>query len=114
MKNTISYILTVMLITFMIVLVVSVINVTVTINKANAYHQTCISEIQASNFSTSVNSKYTGNTGMFKTTIKNKSIVDENENIEKTGRIYEVSTTYTIKIPVINYSTEQVIVGFAR
>lgn len=98
----------------MTILVVSVINTFSVINKANSYHQTCIAEIQASNYSSTVINKYQGDTGDFRTIITDKTIKNEDDNIEKTGRIYEVITEYDIKIPVINYHITKTIQGYAR
>lgn len=114
MKNTINYIVASLLITFQVVLCVSVINTFSTINKANDYHQTCIAEIQASNFASSIINKYVNDTGKYSTTISNRTVDTEEGNIEKTGRIFEVVTQYDIEIPVINYRVSKTIQGYAR
>lgn len=114
MKNTMGYVISTIFLTFMVVLCVSIISAFSTINKANAYHQTCIADIQASNFSSSVISQYNRDNNGFKTKIEERTVKAEDENLEKTGRIYEVVTTYDIKIPVIGYKIEQTIQGYAR
>ena len=114
MKHSLSYVLSALFTTFMIVLVVCIINAFSTINKANAYHQTCIAEIQASNFSSAVIQNYQKPDLPFKTVIIDRTIESNPENLEKTGRIYEVKTTYKIEIPVINYKIEKTIIGYAR
>lgn len=114
MKNTIGYIVSSLMITFLIVLSVSIINVFSTINKATAYHETCIAEIQASNFASNIIDKYIGDTGDYQTTIANRTVDTDPGNIEKTGRIYEVITEYEIEIPVINYHISKTIQGYAR
>lgn len=114
MKNTVGYIITTLLTIFMIVITVSIINVFSVINKANSYHQTCIAEIQASNYSASIISKYQNDTGDFRTSIVDRTVSNMDENLEKTGRIYEVTTSYTIEIPIINYQSTKVLHGYAR
>lgn len=100
--------------TLFVVLIVSTINVYTVINKANDYHETCIAEIQASNFSSAVISSYTSTTDPFTTQIVNRSALNDDTNLERTGRIYEVITTYDIKIPIIGYNITKSIQGFAR
>lgn len=114
MKNTMGYVVSSVFLVFMVVLCVSIISAFSTINKANAYHQTCIADIQASNFSPSVISQYNKDNNGFKTEIEERTVKNQDENLEKTGRIYEVVTTYEIKIPVIGYGVEQTIQGYAR
>lgn len=114
MKNTMGYVVSSVFLVFMVVLCVSIINVFSVINKANAYHQTCIADIQASNFSPTVISQYQGEHDGFTTTITDRTVRNENENLEKTGRIYEVVTSYQIKIQVIGFSKTQTIQGYAR
>lgn len=114
MKNSVGFIVSSLFIIFMIILCVNIINVFSVINKANAYHQTCIAEIQSSNFSSEIISKYTEDTVPFETEIIDRTVKNENDNLERTGRIYEVVTTYEISIPVINYEITQTIQGYAR
>lgn len=114
MKNTISYVLWTLLYGIMIVTVITLISVFSVINKANAYHQTCIAEIQASNFASSVVEKYTMDTDPYITTIVDRTVATDDENLERTGRIYEVVTTYKINIGILNYHTTKTIRGFAR
>lgn len=114
MKNTMGYVVSSVFLVFMVVLCVSIISAFSTINKANAYHQTCIADIQASNFSSSVISQYNRDNNGFRTVIEERTVRNEDENLEKTGRIFEVVTTYEIKIPVIGYGVEQTIQGYAR
>ena len=112
MKNTIGHVVLTIFVTFLLLLGISLINVFSTINKANAYHQTCIAELQASNFADI--SKYQGDHNGFHTTITNRTVKNDNENLEKTGRIYEVVTTYKVSIPFIGYSSTKTIQGYAR
>lgn len=114
MKNTIGYVVSSIFVVFTTILVVCIISAFSTINKANAYHQTCIADIQASNFSPAVIAQYNQDNGSYETTITDRTVKNENENLEKTGRIYEVVTTYNITIPVINYEIVQTIHGYAR
>lgn len=113
MKNSIMYFVWSALATLLFVFVVSIIGAFSVINKANDYHQTAIAEIQASNFSSSVIQKYRTGTEPFVTTVEDKTVVST-DNLERTGKICEVTTTYTIKIPIINYSATKTIRGFAR
>lgn len=114
MKQTISYALSTLFITFFIVLVVCIMNVFSVINHANAYHQTCIAEIQASNFSSAVIQSYANSDNPFQTVVIDRTVASNEDNLEKTGRIYEVITTYKISIPIINYETTKQIHGYAR
>lgn len=112
MKNTIVYFLWSALVTLLIVLVVSIVGVFSTINKANAYHQTAVEEMQSSNFSSSVIDKYRTNTDPFVTRVIDKTVTSN--SLERTGRVFEVVTTYEIKLPIVNYSKTKTIHGFAR
>lgn len=114
MKNTINYVLSTLFITLMIVIIVSIINVFSVINKANSYHQTCIAEIQASNFASAVIQSYEDSSKPFKVEIIDRTLESSDDNLEKTGRIFEVKTTYDIKIPIIGYSLTKTVNGFAR
>ena len=114
MKFSVGNVLSVIFLTMFLTLMVCVLNVCTYINKATAYHETCIAEIEASNFSSDVINSYTTKTEPFKTEITNKTVLNEDTNLERVGRIYEVKTTYTIKIPIINYSVDKTIQGFAR
>lgn len=114
MKVSLSNILSVLFLTMMMVLMVCSLNAFTTINKANDYHNTSIAEMEASNFSTSVVEKYTKSEGPFKTTIIDRTAMNKDTNLERVGRIYEVTTKYTIKIPIINFKIDKSIQGFAR
>lgn len=120
MKLSIGNVLSIVFLTMFLTLTICVLNVYTYINKAVDYHETCIAEIEASNFSSDVINEYTKNTDEngkekpFKTVITNKTVLNSDDNLERVGRIYEVKTTYTIKIPLINYSVDKTIQGFAR
>lgn len=115
MKNTLGTIVVTIVFTFFLVLTIFIINTFSIISKANDYHDTCIAELQASNFSPAVIKQYQGDTGDFHTTIVNRSNVINNvDNLDKTGRIYEVTTTYKVSIPIIGWSSTKTIHGFAR
>ena len=115
MKNVLGSIVVTIVVSFFLILSIFLINSFVIVEKANSYHQTCIAELQSSNFAPDVIRQYQGDTGDFHTTITNRSnVIDSVDNLDKTGRIYEVTTTYTLKIPIIGYSSTKTIHGFAR
>ena len=122
MKLSVSNILSVLFLALFSILIVGVLNVYSVINRSNDYHETVIAEIEASNFSSSVINAYTANGGygtntnnkLFKTEIIDRSVLNEDTNLEKVGRIYEVKTSYTITIPILNYKATKTIQGFAR
>ena len=74
MKNTMGYVVSTVFLVFTVVLCVSIISAFSTINKANAYHQTCIADIQASNFSPAVISQYNRNNNGFETAIEERTV----------------------------------------
>lgn len=114
MKISLSNILSVLFLTMMMVLMVCSMNAFTTINKANDYHNASIAEIEASNFASSVMEEYINSDGPFKTEIVNRTSMNSDTNLERVGRIYEVRTSYRIKIPIINYEIDKTIQGFAR
>lgn len=122
MKLSVSNILSVLFLALFSILIVGVLNVYSVINRANDYHETVIAEIEASNFSSSVINAYTANGGygtntnnkLFKTEIVDRSVLNEDTNLEKVGRIYEVKTSYKVTIPILNYNVTKTIQGFAR
>jgi len=115
MKLSFSNVVSLLFTTLFLTLMVCVLNVFSIINHANDYHQTTIAELEASGFSDSVINAYKNNTtSSFKTEIINRSVMNEDTNLERVGRIYEVKTTYNITIPIINYSINRTIQGFAR
>lgn len=114
MKLSISNVLSILFLNIFLVLLVCSMNVFSVINKAYDYHNTTISEIEASNFSSSVINAYETNDNAFKTEITNRTVLNSDTNLERVGRIYEVKTTYTIKIPIINFKVDRTIQGFAR
>lgn len=114
MKISLQNIISVLFLGLMMILIVSTLNVFSIINKANDYHNTTIAEVEASNFASSVINAYENSNNAFKTEITDKTVLNQDKNLERVGRIYEVKTTYIIKIPVINYEVERSIQGFAR
>lgn len=117
MKLSVSNVLSILFSVLFMALMVCVLNVYTYINKANDYHETTIAEIEASNFSQAVIDSYVNNENSsgFKTEITDKTAqFNKDENLERTGRICEVKTTYTIKIPIIQYEVTKTIQGFAR
>lgn len=112
MKNSVSWVLQSIVITLFVLLTLNIINLQNQINKANEYHQICIAELQASNFSSQVITKYTSNTDPYVTTITNRTV--DNGSLTGANRIYEVKTVYQVSMPIINYSTTKTLVGYAK
>ena len=100
MKNSVSWVLQSIVITLFVLLT------------SNEYHQICIAELQASNFSSQVITKYTSNTDPYVTTITNRTV--DNGSLTGANRIYEVKTVYQVSMPIINYSTTKTLVGYAK
>lgn len=114
MKLSLSNVISIIFLNLLVILMVCSLNVFAIINKAKDYHNTTIAELEASNFSSSVINAYENSGNAFKTEITNRTVLNPDDNLERVGRIYEVKTTYTIKIPIINYHVDRTIQGFAR
>lgn len=116
MSRAIEWVVDIMIVTFIVVFVVSAINVGSTIRQAEAFHNLAIAEVEASNFDEGVIKKYAEGrvNEHYLTTFTNVSAVTDSSSTAASERIYLVKTTYKISIPILGYSKTNVISGYAR
>lgn len=116
MKQAFEYFVSAFLATLLIAVIIGTFNITAQIREANAYHNLAIAEVEASDFDASVIAKYaTGQVNSkIKTTFKDASVTDNNDEFYANERIYQVTTTYKLSLPILHYEKENKIIGYAR
>ena len=111
MKQAFEYFIEAVMVTIIIAIIVGAMNITSQIREANEFHNLAIAEVEASDFDDSIIKKYaTGevNPNVI-TEFKNDSSVDY-----ASERIYKVTTTYKISLPILGYVKTTTISGYAR
>lgn len=91
-------------------------NITAQIREANQYHNLAIAEVEASDFDASIIAKYaTGQVNnKIKTTFQNASVSYDTDQSYANERIYKVTTSYKITLPILGYERTNKIIGYAR
>lgn len=106
MKLSISAAISFLFVTFTCIFFVNILNFTMGIQKMNTYHYATVHEIESSDFSPYViASRVQDNT--YDCEIIEKSVKEE-------LRIYEVKTSTTLRIPILNYETQYIKESIAR
>lgn len=106
MKISITTAISYLFITVCLVLFVSVLNFCTGMQKMNDYHYATVHELESSDFASSVIAEKTADT-TYHTTVVNKTLKNDNG-------IYEVKTTKTFSIPILNYTQEYSKVSVVR
>lgn len=106
MKISISAGISFVFITFCCVIMVSVLNFSMALQKVNDYHYATVHEIESSDFSPFVIAQRQNDT-MYQTEIHEKSVIDE-------LRIYEVRTSAMVRIPILGVEKTYVKESIAR
>lgn len=106
MKISISTAISFLFITFCTILFISMMNVALVIQKANATHYATVHEIENSDFSPYVIDQRIAN-APYPTQIIEKTVKED-------LRIYEVKTTAQLRIPILGYVSEYVKESIAR
>lgn len=112
MKISMEWVVDSILLTFFIVIVFGIINISANIKQAYYYHHYMIAQIEASHFNTNVINQLISNSP-FKHDLKDCSIQSE-DSLFLEEKIYQIKTTYSLRLPLIGYQTTQSIIGYAR
>lgn len=112
MKISVEWVVDSLLITFLIIIIFGILNITSKIKQAYSYHHYMIAQIEASHFNENVTQQLLSNSP-YTHQITDCSIASKDQlNVEEA--IYQVTTTYKISLPIIGYTTENTIIGYAR
>lgn len=116
MKQAFEYFVEAIMITLLIAIIIGTFNVTSQIHEANEYHNLAIAEVEASDFDASVIAKYaTGQVNSkIKTSFQNASVSYDSNQSYANERIYKVTTSYKITLPILGYERTNKIIGYAR
>ena len=116
MKQAFEYFIEAVMVTIIIAIIVGAMNITSQIREANEFHNLAIAEVEASDFDDSIIKKYaTGevNPNVI-TEFKNASVTTDSSVDYASERIYKVTTTYQITLPILGYVKTTTISGYAR
>lgn len=104
------------MVTLLIAIIIGTFNITAQIREANQYHNLAIAEVEASDFDASIIAKYaTGQVNnKIKTTFQNASASYDTDQSYANERIYKVTTSYKITLPILGYERTNKIIGYAR
>jgi len=111
-KISVEWVIDSLLVTFLIIIVFGVLNITAKIKQAYSYHHYMIAQIEASHFNENVTQQLLSESPYIHQ-IKDCSISTEDQ-LYVEEMIYQVTTTYKISLPMIGYTTENTIIGYAR
>lgn len=112
MKVSVEWIVDSILFTFFVLIVFGMLNMTSQINHAYNYHHSAVAAIEESHFEPSLMNALKEN-GQYKLSFHDQSIQHDLELYPKEN-LYQIETTYELKIPIIGYKTECKIVSYAR
>lgn len=116
MKQAFEYFIEAVIVTMIIAIIIGVMNISSQIREANEFHNLAIAEVEASNFDDSIITKYA--TGQVNpnviTEFKNASVTTDTSKNYASERIYKVTTTYKISLPILGYVKTTTITGYAR
>ena len=116
MKQAFEYFIEAVMVNIIIAIIVGAMNITSQIREANEFHNLAIAEVEASDFDDSIIKKYaTGevNPNVI-TEFKNASVTTDSSVDYASERIYKVTTTYKISLPILGYVKTTTISGYAR
>lgn len=116
MKQAFEYFIEAVIITVFLAIIVGIFNITSQVREANEFHNLAIAEVEASNFDASVIEKYAKgkvNSNVL-TEFKNVSVSSDETSYYASERIYKVTTTYRLSLPILGYVATNSIVGYAR
>lgn len=112
MKISVEWVVDSILLTFFIIIVFGILNITSNIKQAYNYHHYMIAQIEASNFNQNVITQLENNSPYIHE-IEDCSILTEDELYVQES-IFKIKTTYNLELPIIGYKTTQSIIGYAR
>lgn len=116
MKQAFEYFVEAIMVTLLIAIIIGTFNITAQIREANQYHNLAIAEVEASDFDASIIAKYAKGqvNNKIKTTFQNASVSYDTDQSYANERIYKVTTSYKITLPILGYERTNKIIGYAR
>ncbi len=112
MKISIEWIVDSLLVTFFIIIVMGLLNITLQMNTAYNYHHYAIAQISQSHFDEGI-MEAMATSDKYRITYTDCSVDHDLEFYPK-EEIYQVETEYTVKLPIIGYEMTNKIIGYAR
>lgn len=112
MKISVEWIVDSLLLTFFIVLVMGMLNMTSQINSAYNYHHYVVAQISQSHFDQRI-MEALASSQQYHVSYKDCTMEHDLELYPK-EQLYQVETEYTLKLPIIGYQTTNKIISYAR